>query len=159
MRRLVALCFALASVAAPLAAQGAHPSFAGKWTYDPASTPANPMAPTAMVLTVVQNDKTLNVESNSTSTMGEQKTTQLINLDGSPTTNPISAGGTDIEFTSTAMWDGAALVMTTKGEVQGQQVQLLDRWSLDPEGKTLTMARVMNVAGQSMDIKLVFKKS
>jgi hypothetical protein len=159
MRRLVALCFSLAAVASPLAAQGAHPNFAGKWTLDPASVAGNPMMPSAMVLALVQDDKTINIDSDATTTMGEQKTKQLLNLDGSPTKNTISAGGTDFEFTSVVAWDGPALVVTTKAEVQGQQLQQIDRWSLEPDGKTLTMARGLSIAGQSMDMKLVFKKS
>jgi hypothetical protein len=159
MRRFASLAFALAVIASPLAAQGAHPNFGGKWTLDPAGSPASPMMPSAMTVTVTQDDKTINVESVATTPMGDQKTTQLINLDGSSTTNTINGGGTDVVLTSTAAWDGAALVVTTKAEVQGQPLQQTDRWSLDPDGKTLSMARGLNIAGQSMDMKLVFKKS
>lgn len=160
MRRFASLAFALVAAASPLAAQGAHPSFSGTWTLDPSGAPASAMTPSSMTVVIVQTDKTINVSSDAVTTMGPQKASQVINLDGSPTKNPVDAGGGNtIDLTSTAAWDGPSLVVTTKAEVQGQTLQQIDRWTLDADGKTLKMARGLSIAGQSMDMSLVFKKS
>ena len=159
MRRSVSLAFAFAVMASPLASQGAHPNFAGKWTLDPANSTAGPMTPTAMSLAITQDDKTVNVESDATTSIGEQKASQVINLDGSPTKNTVTGGDQSIDLTSTAAWEGETLVVTTKAQVQGQDLQQVDRWTLEPDGKTLDMARSLNIAGQSLDVKLVFKKA
>jgi hypothetical protein len=99
------------------------------------------------------------VESDATTSIGEQKASQVINLDGSPTKNTVTGGDQSIDLTSTAAWEGETLVVTTKAQVQGQDLQQVDRWTLEPDGKTLDMARSLNIAGQSLDVKLVFKKA
>jgi hypothetical protein len=150
MRRIASLAFALAAVASPLAAQGTHPDFTGKWVLDPASA-QGPMVPTSMTINVVQNTKT--------TTMGDQKANQTVNLDGTPSKNTIAAPGMDLELTSTSAWDGSTLVITTKADIQGQPLEQVDRWTLDADGKTLSMTRSASIAGQSMNVKLAFKKS
>jgi len=159
MRRSVSLAFAFAIMASPLASQGAHPNFSGTWTLDPAASTAGPMTPPAMSAVVTQTDKTINVESDATTPVGEQKSTQTINLDGSPSKNTIDGGGQSIDLTTTATWEGETLVVTQKAQVQGQDLQQVDRWTLQPDGKTLKMARSLSIAGQSLDVNLVFKKA
>jgi hypothetical protein len=158
MRRFVSLALALAAVASPLAAQGAHPDFTGKWVLDPA-TSQGAMAPTAMTISVVQDAKTIKLESAASTTMGEQKANQTVNLDGTETTNTVAAQGMSLDLKSTSAWDGSALVITTKADVQGQTLEQVDRYSLNADGKTLNMQRSASIAGQSMAVKLAFKKS
>jgi hypothetical protein len=158
MRRIASLAFALAAVASPLAAQGTHPDFTGKWVLDPASA-QGPMVPTSMTISVVQDAKTIKMESAATTTMGDQKANQTVNLDGTPRKNTIAAQGMDLELTSTTAWDGPTLVITTKADIQGQPLEQIDRWSLDADGKTLSMTRNASIAGQTMSVKLAFKKS
>jgi hypothetical protein len=155
MRRSVSLAFALAVVASPLASQSAHPNFAGKWTLDQAATAAGPMVPTSMSAVITEDDKTISVASDATSQGTELKSTQTINLDGSASKNTIDG----LELTTTAVWEGETLVVTMKGQSQGQDLQLVDHWTLEPDGKTFDMARTLSIAGQSLDVKLVFKKS
>jgi hypothetical protein len=158
MRRFVSLALALAAVASPLAAQGAHPDFTGKWVLDPA-TSQGAMAPTAMTISVVQDAKTIKLESAASTTMGEQKANQTVNLDGTETTNTVAAQGMSLDLKSTSAWDGSTLVITTKADVQGQTLEQVDRYSLNADGKTLNMQRSASIAGQSMAVKLAFKKS
>jgi hypothetical protein len=157
MRRFVPIAFALAALASPLAAQAAHPDFSGKWVMDPA-TAQGPMAPTAMTLDVTQDAKMIKMGIAVSSQMGDQKLDQNVNLDGTPSKNAMNAGGMSLELVSTSAWDGATLVITTKADVQGQSIEQVDRWTLDADGKTLNMARNASMAGQSMTVKLTFKK-
>ena len=158
MRRFATLAFALSALAAPLAAQTAHPDFTGKWTLDPKSVADSPMAPTALTMTVSQSDKTLKMDQASSTPMGDQNTSLVFNLDGSPSKNTLTAQGMSIELNSTAAWDGAALVVKTTADIQGQSIVQNERWTIDPDGKTLRVQRDASAAGQSMTMKMAFTK-
>jgi len=156
MRRLASVLFVLAALATPMAAQ-AHPNFAGKWVLDPKSVDAG-MGPVSMTLTVTQDAKTISTESVAQSQMGEQKSSRVLNLDGSPSKNKIPSPGGEIELTSTTSWDGPVFVIETKGEVQGQAITYNERWSLDADGKTFHVQREGTAMGQSISLKLTFNK-
>ncbi len=160
MRRLVATLFALTTLAAPLAAPlaaQAHPDFSGKWVLDPKSV-ENGMGPTAMTLTVKQDDKNLTIETAATSQMGDMKSTTVLNLDGSESKNKVTGPGGSVDLTSTGKWDGPAYVVTTKGDVQGNAMTQTDRWSLGADGKTLQLQRDASVMGQTFSLKFLFNK-
>ena len=157
MRRSVALAFAFAAIAAPLAAQSSHPDFSGKWTLDPKSVDS-PMAPTSATMTVAQDAKVLKIDQSVSTQMGDQKATLAFNLDGSPSKNNVAAQGMSIDLASTAAWEGPALVVKTTADIQGQTMVSTERWTLDADGKTLRMQRDASVAGQSMSMKMVFNK-
>src|SRR6058998_1140834 len=108
MRRFLSVVIACAVVAWPLSAQ-ARPDFSGKWSLDPKSVPSGMPAGTNVVVTVKQDEKTLNVDMVASTPMGEQKRATSVNLDGSPTKNAIPTPAGTIELTSTATWEGAVL--------------------------------------------------
>jgi hypothetical protein len=112
--------------ASGLSAQGT--SFAGKWTPDAEKNAAGGRGGGrggGGPMTVTQDAKTLTVERD----MGGTALKQVYNLDGSESKNsmPGRNGGAATEQVSTAKWDGAKLVITTKG-ANGDQVQT---WSMD----------------------------
>jgi hypothetical protein len=156
MRRVVPVLVALAAFASPLAAQ-THPDFSGKWLLDTAKVQA-PMAPQSMTLTVTQDVKAVKIESDAVTQMGEQKGTTVINLDGSQSKNTVQTPNGPLDMLSTGAWDGSTFVVTTNTEIQGQALQQTDRWSLEPDGKTLHLDRAVAVAGQNFDVKLTFTK-
>jgi hypothetical protein len=156
MRRLASALLLIATVAAPLAAQ-THPNFAGKWVLDPKSVDGG-MGPVSMTLTVTQDAKTISTESVAQTQMGEQKTSRVLNLDGSPSKTKLPTPGGDIEMTATASWDGDAFLVATKGDVQGQPLTFNERWSLDADGKTLHLQRDGTAMGQSFTLKMTFNK-
>lgn len=156
MFRVVPALLALACLAAPLAAQ-AHPDFSGKWTLDTTAA-QGPMAPQSMTLVVTQDDKTVKVESAASTQMGEQKGTTIFNLDGTTSKNTMTTPNGPLDLASTAGWDGSTFVVTSIAQVQGQPLQMTERWSLDPNGKTLRLDRSVAVAGQNFDVKLTFIK-
>ena len=71
MRPSIALAFAFAAIAAPLAAQTAHPDFSGKWSLDPKSV-EGPMAPTSATMAVAQDAKVLKVDQTVSTQMGDK---------------------------------------------------------------------------------------
>jgi hypothetical protein len=156
MRRLASALFALATIAAPLSAQ-THTDFSGKWALDPKSVDAA-MGVNSMTLSVAQDAKTITIETAASTQMGDQKTTTVLNVDGSMSKNSVPTPNGALELTSTPAWDGAALVVTTKGDFQGQSVMFTERWSLEDGGKTLRLQRDITAMGQSASLKLAFTK-
>jgi hypothetical protein len=115
-------------------------------------------AGTNVVVTLTQDAKTLNVDMVATTPMGDQKRATTVNLDGSPTKNTITTPAGTIELTSTAVWEGPVLNVTTSGDFQGYAVQQTDKWSLGADKKSLDLETTMNMAGQKQTSKLSFIK-
>jgi hypothetical protein len=147
---------AAAILAVATVASAQKPDFSGTWTLDPASAPApggggggggrgggrGGLGPGG---TVKQSADTLTVDR----TIGENKVTMTYKLDGSETKNTMTGrGGEPMEMVSTAKFDGAKLVITTKTG-QGESTQT---WSLD--GGVLTI-ETTNARGTQ---KMVYKK-
>ncbi len=62
------------------------------------------------------------------------------------------------EFSSTMHWEGSTLVMETQGVYNGAEFRSVDRWSLSPDKKTLTIEReASNDFGETHQ-KLILEK-
>jgi hypothetical protein len=61
-------------------------------------------------------------------------------------------------MTSSIAWDGDVMVMRTWGKFRNADIMLIDRWSLAPDGKTLTIARQFQGHGRIVDQTLVFDR-
>jgi hypothetical protein len=61
-------------------------------------------------------------------------------------------------MTSSISWDGAVMIMRTWGRFGNTDIMLVDRWSLSPDGKTLTIAREFHGHGQIIHQTLVFDR-
>lgn len=151
---LTLLLVAATATAAPLGAQ-THPDFTGTWVMDAKTAPAGL---TSMTMTVKQDAKTINVETDVGTAMGAQKITNVFNLDGSDSKNSMSGPGGTVETVSTVSWDGPIMVVATKASMQGQEITQNEKWALGGDGKTLTLDRVVGFGGQNMSIKLAFNK-
>ena len=148
MRRIaIALTAVTLLVGAGLSAQA--PSFAGKWTLVPDPNAAaggggkgggRGMGGGGQFCgnecTMTQDAKALTVTR--TTQAGETKT--VYNLDGSESKNTQTFGENSITSVSTAKWDGAKLVITTKTDVGGNVSQATTTVSLDAGGQ-LVVAR------------------
>jgi hypothetical protein len=156
LARVGILAAAILAVASTAWAQ--KPDFSGTWAVDPASAPApaggggggrgggRGGGGLGQGGTVKQTADTLTIER----TMGENKVTMTYKLDGSESKNSMMGrGGEQMEVVSTAKWDGAKLVITTKNAM-GESTQT---WSL--EGGNLAI-ETTNARGTN---KLVYKKS
>ncbi len=133
MKRSVLFGVFLALVVVSLAFAQGKANFAGKWT------PEQPAAGAGGgggrggggPMTVTQDDKTLTVER-----QGRGGTTKTVyNLDGTESKNEMSMGGNTMTSTSTAKWDGAKLVITTKMEGPNGPTERTQTWSLTSDGK------------------------
>lgn len=61
-------------------------------------------------------------------------------------------------MTSAISWDGDVMIMRTWGKFGNADIMLIDRWSLSPDGKTLTIARQFQGQGRVVDQTLVFDR-
>jgi hypothetical protein len=137
MRRVTAMLSTAAVLLWATAAFAQAPNFAGKWAPDAEKNPA-PAANAggggggggrgggrgaAGPMTITQDAKTLTIERD----MGGNAVKTVYNLDGSPSKNMMAGRGGQTEQESSAKWDGAKLVITTKG-ANGDQVT---SWYMD----------------------------
>jgi hypothetical protein len=61
-------------------------------------------------------------------------------------------------MTSSISWEGGVMVMRTWGKFGQAGIMLIDRWSLSPDGKTLTIARQFQGRGRVVEQALVFDR-
>jgi hypothetical protein len=158
------------AVVAGLSAQ-AKPSFAGKWTLDPASVPAAPtgggggrggrgggMAGWGQEFTAAQDANTLTVEY----TQGQSPVKVVYKLDGTDSKNmmPGRQGGEPTEQISKATWDGAKLNITTTINFGGNAIEIKRVVSLDGGNLVLeTTLPAFGGGGQPTTTKVIYKKS
>ena len=123
--------------------QQTRPNFSGKWRLlpDPASAPAPPVPDAPPDLTITQTAQTLHIEQ--PGARGGTAVTMTYRLDGAEMRQTINRA----EVTTTASWDGEALVTT----VTGPSANWKDVWTLaggrltiatTTPGRTLSFARV-----------------
>jgi hypothetical protein len=146
---------AAAVLAVATVAYAQKPDFSGSWTPDVAADAAGGGGGRgrgmAGPMSVKQTADTLTVERS----MGDNKITQTYKLDGSESKNQMPGGqGATVEATSTAKWDGAALVITTKRPGRdGAMQESTAKWSL--AGDVLT---IENTSARGTN-KTTYKKS
>jgi hypothetical protein len=154
MKRARVGVIAAAVLAVASVALAQKPDFSGTWTLDPAASGMEGggggrggrggLGPGPA--TVKQTADALTIERE----MGGNKVVTTYKLDGSESKNSMFIrGGQQLESVSTAKWDGAKLVITSKSEM-GESTQT---WSLAGEALTIETS---NARGTQ---KRVYKKS
>ena len=131
-------------------------NFTGTWKMNPAKSDFGRGAGlTSRLDRISHNDPNLNdTIISQTIEQGEITSTMSYTTDGRESTNyPIG-----IEYKSSARWVGDELVIESRSPARGQ-ANLKDRWSLSPDGQTLTIRRHASagLAG-SADLKIVFDR-
>ncbi len=155
MTRSITTAAAIYGFAVPAAhaqAAAAHPSFAGTWTMDAAKSTSSGTLPSAASWVMFQHGDTLIADRSVTSEeMGEVKSHVVVGLDGKAWKNTVNLPGIgEIETSTVATWDKAALVMVAGGNIQGTDFVQTDRWTLSADGKTLTSVRTVTVEGNEV---------
>ena len=123
MRRLVSTVFAFTTLSAATAAQTpepatAHPDLAGTWILDTKNS-AGMGIPQSMTLRITSDAKFMTFARVAATQMGEQRSTLMVKLDGSPTRNTIGTQGMTVDLNLTASWDGPMLVVKTATSIAG----------------------------------------
>ncbi|MEO6529216.1 MAG: hypothetical protein ABIP93_21530 [Gemmatimonadaceae bacterium] len=158
-RAMLALVLALAGPSMSTAQATAHPSLAGSWVLDPAqSDQGQQMMPTKLNLTITQSAKELVVMRAQTTQMGESNATLKYALDGTTSVNEIPMGGNAVKISTVVSWEGETTVFKNTLDIQGNEVQQMDKWTLADGGKKLLVVRNINFGGQETTFKLTLVK-
>jgi hypothetical protein len=111
-------------------------------------------APASRTDKIVHEDPELKDSYTQSGQMGVVTAEMKYSTDGKETTNSIRGN----EIKSTAKWEANDLVIAGKASFNGADVTLNDRWSLSPDGKTLTIQRHVNSPMGDTDQKIVLDK-
>jgi hypothetical protein len=139
-------------------AQPKAADFNGQWELNVAKSDFGPMAqqaPTKASMTVTQSPASIKLVQAVTTAAGDQNQTQELALDGQDHTAPGMDGQ---PATSSAKLDGDAVVVNTKMTREGTDITMVSRWTLSPDGKTLTVARDIVTPMGPLAMKLVYDK-
>jgi hypothetical protein len=148
---LVAVAFALA-VCAPASAA---PNFSGNWKFNAGKSNYGPIpAPDKMERKITHEEPTLKMTTVQSGQQGEITTDMTYKTDGSESVNKVR--GNDVK--SVAKWDGAALTVASKREVQGMEITQNERWTLSDDGKILTILNKINTPQGEFEITIVMDK-
>jgi hypothetical protein len=137
VRTLIKSALMIAAVAS-LAPAADKPNFSGDWTLDANKSEFGPMpAPATMTRKIEHNDPGVTVTQETTGgPQGDQTLTLKYSTDGKETVNQLM--GNDVK--TKAIWEGNALVIAMSADIGGNEIKLVNKWTLSEDGKTLTDA-------------------
>jgi hypothetical protein len=162
MRKVSSALLLTALVVAPAMARAqtaaaAHPDYSGTYALDPAQSEGQ-MLPEKMTLKITQTADGLAVERAQTTQRGESTTQMKYTLDGAPSKNTLSMGGNSVDVSTVVTWEGASPVLTSTMKFGENDAQSVEKWSLAPDGKKLSIDRKISAGGQEFANKLVLVK-
>lgn len=135
-----------------------HPNMAGMWELDVAKSNFAQGAPTKGTMVLTQAGDTITTTATASMPTGDVKNTMHHMVGGAATTDTIGGGGQQMPFTSTSRWDGTTLVVDGKASSQGMEIPVVSRYTLSPDGKTLTIDQVITTPGGEMTQRIVYNK-
>ena len=161
MRKVSSALLLTALVVAPVVARAqaaaAHPDYSGTYVLDPAQSEGQ-MLPQKMTLKIAQTPADLTLERTQTSQMGESTSHMKYTLDGAPSKNTLTMGGNSVDVSTVVTWESASPVLTSSMKFGENDAQSIEKWSLAPDGKKLSIERKINAGGQEFGNKLVLVK-
>ena len=166
MHKLLAL-LVFGALAVPLSqAQAAPaagtPNLAGTWNIDIAKSDfGQAPAPTKQSEVITQNGNDFTFQITQVSDYGTPNYTFSVKADGTETPFPANAMPADAPFkilSTSAKWDGPALVLTQKTSFQDSPGTLTATYTLSPDGKVLTKDSKIAASMGEFDMKAVYDK-
>jgi hypothetical protein len=138
------------------ASNSAKPNLSGTWVLDNSKSDFGPMPPPSNRTDVIeQNGSSIKFSVQQTNEMGDMSF-KLDLVDDGKTVYTWQIMGNDAK--STAHWEGSTLVTQTNTNIQGSDMQIVSRYQLAADGKTLTVNGHVSGAMGEGDTKLVFNK-
>lgn len=128
-----------------------HPDLSGTWKLDAAKSDFGPFhGPDSMTDRIEQKAGELTVHRDRA---GEPVVIR-IPLDGSERSNEIRGSA----MKTTGRWDGNTLVIEYTGQQRGKPAKSEERWTVEPDGKTLKVVRQLSGAQGSTEQTLLMMK-
>jgi len=154
MKKIAAVLIVMLA-AGMMALAADKPNFSGEWTLDATKSEFGPMPPpSSMSRKVDHNDPDLTYTQQASGGQGDQTITMKYSTDGKETTNDMMGN----PLKTVAKWDGSALVITGKADFGGNEITLVDKWTLSDDGKVLTDALHIDSPQGAFDITYVLNK-
>jgi hypothetical protein len=131
------------------------PNFSGDWKMNAGKSNFGQMpAPATLTEKITHTEPSLKVQTAMTGDF-EVNSDFSFTTDGKECQN---AMGDLFKMTSTVKWDGDILMFDSKMDFQGTAMTGVDKWSLSPDGKTLTVQRHFNGPMGEGDAVMVLDK-
>ncbi|OGD21370.1 MAG: hypothetical protein A2W03_04815 [Candidatus Aminicenantes bacterium RBG_16_63_16] len=131
------------------------PDFSGTWVLNSQRTDfAGERPPQSKVQQVEKQGTALTVTIDEINERGTVHGVARYTTDGEEAVNDVLG----FPMTSSISWEGDVMIMRTWGRFGNADIMLIDRWSLSPDGKTLTIARQFQGRGRIVDQTLVFDR-
>jgi hypothetical protein len=138
MRRTALILAGLLLLAASASAQ-TKPNFSGDWKLNVAKSNFGQMpAPSSLTEKITHSDPSLKVQTAQSGDFGDFNSDFSFTTDGKESANSM---GNEFHMTSVVKWDGDILVLDSKMDFQGTAMSGTDKWTLSPDGKTITVQR------------------
>lgn len=146
---------ALCALTLCLGAANAKPNFSGDWKANMDKSDFGPMPPpSSLTAKIAHADPDLKVTTVQKGDQGERTIDSKYNTEGKETENQLGP----MAAKSTAAWEGDALVITTKLDMNGTEIKLTEKWNLSEDGKTLKRNGHITTPQGEFDIVYVFEK-
>jgi hypothetical protein len=143
----------LALALLPGAPAADKPNFSGEWKMNAAKSNFGALPPPASIVRQITHaEPSMTIVEDQQSDLGTQTTNRKFSVDGKETT--FDANGTAV--TASAVWDGNAIVATSKVDAIG--LQFVDRMTLSEDGRTLTSVVHITSPQGEIDITVVFDR-
>jgi hypothetical protein len=145
----------VAAAMAPAGPASSPPNFSGTWVLNPHRSEFAGETPPLSELQQVEHkgiDLVVTIDE-----IGERGTVHGVaryTTDGKDVTNDVLGNS----MKSSIGWDQDVMILRTWGRFGNADIMLIDRWSLSPDGRTLTIARRFQGRSRVVDQTLVFDR-
>lgn len=155
MQRILKAVFTVLLAGCFLAQGSQKPNFSGVWQMVKEKSDFGIVrAPDRIVRTIDHQGVTINLHTEQT-VDGKSRSSDLVYYtDGRDSANVVNGH----EATNHCYWDGETLVIRTAATNKGQAALTEERWTLEPDGKTLTMTSHWKEGRIEADFKMVLEK-
>jgi len=131
------------------------PDFSGSWKANVTKSTFGPFpSPDKYTRVIDHKEPTLKIEETQASERGEWKAIMNLATDGKETKSEMRGN----ELKSVTKWDGEVLVVKSKLNFNGTEVELSDRMTLSDDKKTMTLQRKIDAPQGSMEQSVVFER-
>lgn len=156
MQRILKVVFSLLLAGCLFAQSNQKPNFSGVWQMLKEKSDFGVVRmPDRVVRTIDHQGVTINLHTEQTVDGKSRASDVVYYTDGRDSSNVVNGH----EAINHCYWDGATLVIRTVATNKGETAVTEERWSLEPDGKTLTMTSHVKSSRLDADFKMVLEKA
>ena len=155
MQRILKVVFLLLLAGCLFAQGNQRPNFSGVWQMVKDKSDFGIVRmPDRVVRTIDHQGVTINLHTEQTVDGKSRSSDVVYYTDGRDASNVVNGH----EAMNHCYWDGGTLVIRTVATAKGETALTEERWTLEPDGKTLTMTSHWKRAQAEADFKMVLER-